>query len=371
MNNSIFQQFKISSYIMNQKLNNVKRYPLVLMLEPKFRSNLKSPLCGKTDYPDAALDEYLSPERCFYALKECGAPVVAIAGGEPLLHDDMPEIVEGLIKRKKFVYLCTNGLLINRCIYDYVPSKYFYWSVELDGFQEDHDKIVDKQGAFEEAVSGIKYAKSRDFNVTVNCTIYLHQRTKSIIEFFDFLTNDLKVDGINISPSYPYERASDQKHFLSRENTKRIFRAIFLSKKFKKWKLNHTSLYLDFLAGNQSYYCKPWSNPTFNIFGWQKPCFHLNEGYYKTFEELMEKTLWDQYGTGSYEKCADCMTHCGYEGAAIEDMYERPFKALSKKLFGIKTRGPMLPEINLKDARPAEDVYDKLVESKMYELDLM
>ena len=356
---------------MKQKINNVKRYPLVLMLEPKFRCNLKCSGCGKIDYPDAALDEYLSPERCFYALKECGAPVVSIAGGEPLLHDDMPEIVEGLVNRKKFVYLCTNGLLINRSIYDYKPSKYFYWSIHLDGFSEDHDKIVDRSGVFEEVVSAIKYAKSRDFNVTVNTTVYLHQRAKSLIEFFNFLTKDLKVDGINISPSYSYERASDQKHFLNRENIKRIFRAIFLSKHFKKWKLNHTPLYLDFLAGNQSYVCKPWSNPTFNIFGWQKPCYHLNEGYYKTFQELMEKTLWDQYGTGNYEKCSDCMTHCGYEGSAIEDMYDSPFKALSKKLFGIKTRGPMAPEISMEGARSAEDVYDKLVESKMYELDLM
>ena len=371
MNNSLFHQYTVAKYILGKKLNDIKKFPLVLMLEPKFKCNLKCGGCGKIDYPEAALNEYLSPERCFYAANECGAPIVSIAGGEPLLHDDMPEIVEGLIKKKKIVYLCTNGLLIPKCIFDYSPSKYFTWSVHLDGYEDDHDKIVNQRGIYEEVITSIRLAKTKGFNVTVNCTVFLHQRTKSLIDFFTFLSEELKVDGINISPSYSYERATDKEHFLTRENTKRIFRAIFLSKKFKKWRINQTILYLDFLAGNQAYTCQPWSNPTFNIFGWQKPCYHLNEGYYKTFDELMNKTDWKQYGTGNYEKCSNCMTHCGYEGTAIEDMYNRPFTAVQKKIFGIKTRGKMADEISLTSARPSEDVYDRLVESKMYELDLM
>ena len=371
MDSSLFQQYKIGQYIIKQKLNEVKKFPIVLMLEPKFKCNLSCKGCGKIDFPEAALNEYLSPERCFYAANECNAPVVSICGGEPLLHEDLPEIVEGLIKQKRIVYICTNGLLVPKHIYDYEPSKYLHWSFHLDGFEEDHEKIINQKGVYSDVINSIKLAKTKGFNVTVNTTIFLHQRTKSTIDFLTFLSDDLKVDGINISPSYSYERAPDKENFLNRESIKRIFRAIFLNKKFKNWKFNQTILYLDFLAGNQSYTCNPWTNPTYNIFGWQKPCYHLHEGYVKTFQELMENTDWKQYGTGNYEKCNDCMTHCGYEGTAIEDMYDNPLKAFKKKFFGIKTRGPMAPEINVQGARPAQDVYDRLITNKLYDLDLI
>lgn len=371
MSISIYEQLALTKYIAEKNLENVKRYPLVLMLEPHFKDNLNSPVLGKYDYPEAVLNEYLSPEKCVYSVKECGAPIVAISGGEPLLNLDMPEIVDSLIKMKKFIYLSTNALLLPKNIYDFQPSKYFTWSINLHGLKEDHDKISGQDGVFENAIHSIKLAKTKGFRVTVNCNLYLYQRVKNTIEFLNFLDSDLKIDGINISPGYSYERASDQKNFLNRENVKKIFRTIFKAKHFKKWDLNHTFFYLDFLAGNRIYSCNPWSTPTRNIFGWQKPCFHLAEGYYKTFNELIEKTDWKQYGTGNYDKCNDCMTHCGYEPSAISETYSKPFSALLKKFVGIKTTGSLEVDHSLLASRPAEDLHDKIVESKMYELDLM
>ncbi len=365
------QQLSVAKYIAKKKYENIKRFPLVLMLEPHFMNNLKSPVCGKYDFPEAVLKEYLSPMKCVYAAEECGAPIIAISGGEPLMSDDMPEIVDDLLKKKKFIYLSTNGTLLSKKIYDFSPSKYFTWAVTLNGLREDHDKVIGQEGVFDTAIHAIKLAKTRGFRVTINCNIYLYQRVKNTVEFLNFIHKELEVDGINITPGYSYERAEDQKNFLNRENVKKIFRTIFKSKDFKKWDLNHTTFYLDFLAGNRIYSCAPWAMPTRNIFGWQKPCYHLAEGYYKTFEELMEKTDWKQYGTGNYEKCKDCMTHCGYEASAISEIYENPIKAIYKKYSGIKTTGPMPEDISLTSSRPAEDIFDKLIESKMYELDLM
>tara|TARA_B100000989_G_C19525654_1_gene466722 strand:- start:2064 stop:3179 length:1116 start_codon:yes stop_codon:yes gene_type:complete len=371
MSVSFFEQLKIARYVTSCKLKDIKKYPIVLMLEPHFKNNLQSDLSGKIDYPEAVMEEYLSPERCLYASKECGAPMVAITGGEPLLSDDMPEIVEKLVDNSKYTYVCTNGLLINKKIYDYNPSRYLTWSIELNGNKEDHDKISGQEGVFDQAIHAINLAKTRGFRVTVNCTVYNHQRTKNVIDFLNYLTFDLNIDGINLTPGFHYERAKDQDNFLNREAVKRIFRAIFKSKNFKKWKFNQTDLYLDFLAGNQVYTCTPWATPTFNIFGWQKPCFHLAEGYYKTFDDLMQKTDWKMYGNGNYEKCQDCMTHCGHEATAIGEVVKSPIKALGKKVLGIKTVGPMPDEISQQAARPAEDVYEKILEAKMYELDLM
>ncbi len=372
MSVSLYQQIKIASHLTSKKLNSEqKKIPIVLMLEPTFKTNLKTKVCGKSDYPEAVLNEYLSPEKCIYSVQECDAPIVSITGGEPLLLDDMPEIVEGLVKKKKYVYLTTNGLLLNKNIFDYVPSKYFTISVQLNGLKEDHDKIVGQDGVFENAIDAIQLCKVKGFNVTINCSIYLYQRIKNIIEFLNFITDELKVDGINITPGFPYERASDQENFLNRDNTIKFFRNVFKSKKLKNWRLNHTSLYLDFLAGNQSFFCTPWATPTRNIFGWQKPCYHLSEGYYKTYQELIEKTDWKKYGTGNYEKCTNCMTHCGYEPSAIQDIFNSPLKAISKKMLGIKTTGPIVEEVSNLGARNSEDLHDKIVESKMYELDLM
>jgi hopanoid biosynthesis associated radical SAM protein HpnH len=321
-----FKEVRIGAYLLKQKLLGRKRFPLVLMLEPLFRCNLACAGCGKIDYPDPILNRRLSVEECLEAVDECGTPMVAIPGGEPLIHRDIGEIVKGIVARKKFVSLCTNALLLEKKLDLFEPSPYLFFSVHLDGLKEQHDRSVSQEGVFERALSAIKAAKARGFIVNVNATIFDGHSAEDVAAFLD-LTEKLGV-GVSISPGYAYERAPDQDHFLSRRKTKELFRRIFALGRGKGWNLLHSSLYLDFLAGNQSYHCTPWGMPTRNIFGWQKPCYLLGEGYVKTFRELMDTTDWDSYGTGRYEKCANCMAHCGYEPTAVEASFANPLKSL-------------------------------------------
>jgi hopanoid biosynthesis associated radical SAM protein HpnH len=358
-----FKEVRIGAYLLKQKLLGRKRYPLVLMLEPLFRCNLACVGCGKIDYPDPILNRRLSVEECLQAVDECGAPVVAIPGGEPLIHRDIGEIVKGIVARKKFVSLCTNALLLEKKLDLFEPSPYLFFSVHLDGLKEHHDRSVSQEGVFERALSAIKAAKARGFIVNVNATIFDGHSAADVAAFLD-LTEKLGV-GVSISPGYAYERAPDQDHFLSRRKTKELFRSIFELGRGKGWNLLHSTLYLDFLAGNQSYHCTPWGMPTRNIFGWQKPCYLLGEGYVKTFKELMETTDWDAYGTGRYEKCANCMAHCGYEPTAAEASLANPLKALWIALRGVRTEGPMAPEISLNGQRPAQYVFSRHVEQML------
>ena len=282
---------RIGAYLFKQKLMGRKRYPLVLMLEPLFRCNLACFGCGKIDYPDAILNRRLSVKECLDAVDECGAPMVAIPGGEPLIHKEIGEIVKGIVARKKFVSLCTNALLLEKKLHLFEPSPYLFFSVHLDGIKKHHDKSVCMEGGFEKAIDGIKAAKAKGFIVNVNCTVFDGHPAEDIAAFLD-LCKELGV-GVSISPGYAYERAPDQEHFLSRRKTKELFRDVFKRGKGKGWKFIHSPLFLDFLAGNQTYHCTPWGMPTRNIFGWQKPCYLLGEGYVKTFNELMETTDWD------------------------------------------------------------------------------
>ncbi len=357
----LIQKIKVAKYIFEQKIKGNKKYPLVLMLEPLFRCNLACAGCGKIDYPDEILNKRMSVKDCLNAVDECGAPVVSIPGGEPLVHKEIGEIVKGIIDKGKFVYLCTNALLLEKKLDLFKPSEYLTFSIHLDGLEKEHDHSVCRGGVYTKVIEAIKVVKQKGFRCNVNCTLF-HQRTPTrTAKFFDFVT-DLGVDGITVSPGYAYERAADQKNFLKRKKTKNFFRDIFKLGKGKKWAFSQSSLFLDFLAGNQSYKCTPWGNPTRNIFGWQKPCYLLGEGYVKTFNELMEATDWDKYGTGNYEKCADCMVHCGYEPTAAEDSIKNPLKTLKVALFGPKTDGEMIPDIPLNNQRPAEYVFEKLVE---------
>jgi hopanoid biosynthesis associated radical SAM protein HpnH len=345
-----------------------KRYPLVLMLEPLFRCNLACAGCGKIDYPDEILNQRISVDDALSAVDECGAPVVSVAGGEPLLHKELPAIVRGIIARKKFVYLCTNALLMEKRMSDYQPSPYFVWSVHLDGDREDHDKSVCQGGVYDRAVSAIKSAKARGFRCNINCTLFNTADPQRVANFFDTVMA-LGVDGITVSPGYAYERAPDQQHFLNRDRTRQLFRNIFRrGRNGKNWSFSQSSLFLDFLAGNQSYHCTPWGNPTRTVFGWQRPCYLLGEGYAKTFKELMDDTNWDAYGTGNYEKCADCMVHSGYEATAIQDTLNNPLKALVVGLRGVTTEGEMAPEIRLDRQRPAQYVFSRHVEQKLAEI---
>ena len=365
------QKLYVGGYLIRQNLMGRKRYPLVLMLEPLFRCNLACAGCGKIDYPDDILNQRISVADALQAVDECGAPVVSIAGGEPLLHKELPQIVKGIIARRKFVYLCTNALLMEKRMKDYQPSPYFVWSVHLDGDKQDHDKSVCQAGTYDRAVAAIKAAKAKGFRCNINCTLFSNADPERMANFFDTVMA-MGVDGITVSPGYAYERAPDQQHFLNRLATKELFRGIFrLQGKgtwAKKWSFNQSSMFLDFLAGNQTFKCTPWGNPCRTYFGWQRPCYLLGEGYAKTYKELMEDTDWDKYGVGNYEKCADCMVHCGFEATAVAETVSKPWRALAQVVRGIRTEGAMAKDIPLENARPAEFVFSRHVENALTEI---
>ena len=318
---SLKQALVVGSYIIGQRLKGRKRFPLVLMLEPLFRCNLACQGCGKIQHPAEILKQNLSPEDCFKAVEECGVPVVSIPGGEPLLHPQIDEIVAGLVARKKFIYLCTNAILLEKSLDKFQPSPYLTFSVHLDGLREEHDLAVDRDGIFDKAIAAIKAAKSKGFRVTTNTTIFEGAKPETVQEFFDFVQS-LGVDGMMISPGYSYAWAPDQNHFLKREQTRALFREILMPWKTgkKQWNFNHNPLFLDFLMGDKDYECTPWGSPSYSVLGWQKPCYLLNEGYYQSFQELLDKTDWEKYGHQSGNpQCADCMVHCGYEPTAAVD----------------------------------------------------
>jgi hopanoid biosynthesis associated radical SAM protein HpnH len=356
----LIQQIRVGAYILGQKLRGNARYPLVLMLEPLFRCNLACAGCGKIDYPDPILNRRMSVQECIDAADECGAPIVSIPGGEPLLHKEIVEIVDALVARKKFVYLCTNALLLEKRLERFSPSPYLTFSVHLDGDREHHDRAVSQEGVFDRAVSAIRAARQRGFRVTINCTLFDYAAPKNVAEFLSFACDELDVEGVTVAPGYAYERAPVQAHFMTRTRTKEFFRALFRLGAGRKWRFNQSSLYLDFLAGNQQYRCMPWGNPTRNIFGWQRPCYLISEGYAPSFKALMEETDWESYGTGNYEKCADCMVHCGYEPTAVADTVAHPLRALKVALRGIDTERPMVADIPLESQRPAQYVFESL-----------
>ena len=361
------QVLRVGAYVVRQHLAGRKRYPLVLMLEPLFRCNLACSGCGKIDYPTEILNQRVSVADSLAAVDECGAPVVAIAGGEPLLHKEMPEIVRGILAKKKFVYLCTNALLLDKKMDQYEPHPYFSWDIHLDGDKAMHDAAVDQDGVYDRAIAAIKRAKERGFRLSINCTLFDGAQADRVAKFFDEVMA-MGVDGIMTSPGYAYERAPDQAHFLSRQKTKQLFRDILARGKGKGWRFTQSPLFMNFLAGNETYHCTPWGKPTRNVFGWQRPCYLLGEGYASTFQELMDTTDWDKYGTGNYEKCADCMVHSGYESTAVMDAVKSPIKTMMVALRGPRTDGPMAPEISLDNQRPAEFVFSKHVQDKMAEL---
>ncbi len=312
----ISQMWTVATYVLKQKMAGRKRYPLVLMLEPLFRCNLACAGCGKIQYPAHILKKNLTPEQCFRAVEECGTPMVSIPGGEPLMHPQIGEIVEGLVERKKYIYLCTNALLLKEKLDLFKPSKYLTFSVHLDGEREHHDFSVCREGGYEIAVEAIKEALNRGFRVTTNTTLFDGADPNSVRAFFDEIMT-LGVEGMMLSPGYSYDKAPDQKHFLGRARIRRLFRAI-LSNRKPDWRFNMSPLFLEFLMGKRQYACTPWGMPTYNIFGWQKPCYLLQDGYADTFQELIEATQWHEYGTESGNpKCANCMVHSGYEASAV------------------------------------------------------
>jgi hopanoid biosynthesis associated radical SAM protein HpnH len=310
----------VASYVLKQKIQGRKRYPFVLMLEPLFRCNLACAGCGKIQYPAHILKKELTPEECFKAVHECGTPMVSIPGGEPLMHSQIDKIVEGLVARKKYIYLCTNALLLKEKLHLFKPSKYLTFSVHVDGQREHHDFSVCREGGYDLAIEGVREAVKQGFRVTTNTTLFDGADPNSVREFFDEMM-EIGVEGMMLSPGYSYEKAPDQRHFLGRARTRRLFRAI-LSNRKSSWQFNQSPLFLEFLMGKHTYACTPWGMPTYNVFGWQKPCYLLQDGYADTFQELLETTAWQNYGTESGNpKCANCMVHSGYEASAVDHTF--------------------------------------------------
>ncbi len=326
------QAIAVSTYLMKQKVQRKKRYPLVLMLEPLWRCNLACAGCGKIQHPEEILNTYLTPEECWAAADECGAPVVSIAGGEPLVHPQIDKIVEGLVERKKYVHLCTNALLLERWLPKLKPTKYLCLTIHMDGMRDLHDEMVDRKGVFDKAVAAIREAKRLGFRVSTNTTVFADSSPGEMSELFTFLMDDLKIDGMMISPGYDYPKAPNQKVFLQRPQMIQNFRNIMALPEKAKWKFNHSPLFLEFLQGNVAMQCTAWGNPTRTVMGWQRPCYLMNEGYADTFAQLMDETEWDRYGYGRDARCTNCMAHCGYEATAVGETMKSPLEGIKAGL---------------------------------------
>jgi hopanoid biosynthesis associated radical SAM protein HpnH len=357
----VSQMWTVASYVLRQKLAGRKRYPLVLMLEPLFRCNLACAGCGKIQYPAHILKKDLSPEDCFKAVDECGAPMVSIPGGEPLMHPQIDKIVEGLVERKKYIYLCTNALLLKEKLHLFKPSKYLSFSVHVDGQKEHHDFSVCREGGYELALHGIRAAVAAGFRVTTNTTLFDGADPNSVRRFFDEMM-EVGVESMMVSPGYSYDKAPDQKHFMGRARIRRMFRAM-LSNRKKSWRFNQSPLFLEYLMGKRHYSCTPWGMPTYNIFGWQKPCYLLQDGYAESYKELMETTEWTSYGTESGNpQCANCMVHCGYEPSSVDDTFGslRGFVDTVKATFSLYPDKEALEDLG-REVRPVHS-YNPLVQ---------
>ncbi len=328
------QSVKVGAYILRQRLARRDKYALVLELEPLYQCNLACAGCGKIQHPDHVLRRRMSVDDAVSAVQECGAPVVSIAGGEPLVHPEIHTIVAELVQRKKFVYLCTNALLLEKKLKLFEPSPYFAWAVHMDGLRERHDKSVCREGVFDKASAAIRGAQEQGFRVTTNTTFFSDDTPQTVREVLDFLNDELGVDQMMISPAYAYEKAPDQEHFPGVEQTRRLFRAAFADGRRRRWRLNHSPLYLDFLEGKAEYSCTAWGIPSYSIFGWQRPCYLMADGYAKSYRELLEQTDWDRYGRGRDPRCDNCMAHCGYEPTAVNETVRAPQKALLSVLRG-------------------------------------
>lgn len=311
------QNLRIASYIAGQKLRRREKFPLIVELEPLFACNLACAGCGKIQHPADVLKQRMPVEQAVGAIEECGAPMVAISGGEPLMHPQIEQIVAELVQRKKSVVLCTNALLMPRKIDKITPSPYFAWAVHIDGLQQRHDASVCKEGVFDQAVANIKDAQQRGFRVTTNTTFFSDDTPQNVIDVLDYLNDELGVDNMQISPAYAYEKAPDQEHFPGVDQTRELFRKAFADGGRKRWRLNHTPLFLDFLEGKVDFECKAWAVPSYSLFGWQRPCYLMADGYAQTYRELIDDTDWSKYGRGRDPRCDNCMAHCGYEPTAV------------------------------------------------------
>jgi hopanoid biosynthesis associated radical SAM protein HpnH len=310
------QSIRLGSYLLKQKLLRKEKFPLLVELEPLFACNLKCGGCGKIAQPHTLLKQRMPVEQAVGAIEESGAPMVSIAGGEPLMHPRIDEITRQLLARGKIIFLCTNALLLAKHIHKFKPHRNFAWMVHIDGLEERHDASVRKEGGFQGAVEAIKLAKAQGFRVMTNTTFFTGDTPQDVIDVLDYL-NDLGVDNMQLSPGYAYEKAPDQDHWLGVQQTRELFAKAFGGGNRKRWRLNHSPVFLDFLEGKRDLECTPWGIPSYSLLGWQRPCYLLDDGYAKTYRELIETTEWEKFGRGKDPRCANCMAHCGYEPTAV------------------------------------------------------
>ena len=324
----IRQNLRVGVHLFRQKLKGNQRFPFIVEIEPLFACNLACPGCGKIQHPTDILRRRLSVDDVVNAVEESGTPMVSIAGGEPLLHPEIEQMVDALVRRKVYVYLCTNAVLLRRKIERFKPSRYFSWVIHVDGLRERHDAAVDREGVFDEAVAAIRQAKQLGFRVTTNSTFFNTDSPKTVRDVLDFLNDDLGVDAMMISPAFAYEKAPDQEHFLGVAQTRELFRQAFSGDRRKRWRLNHSPLFLDFLEGKADFGCTAWGIPSYSVLGWQRPCYLMADGYASTYKELLETTDWSAYGRGNNPNCANCMAHCGYEPTAVLATMRSPRQAV-------------------------------------------
>jgi hopanoid biosynthesis associated radical SAM protein HpnH len=313
------QSARIGWYLISKKIRRVEKFPLIVELEPLFACNLKCHGCGKIQQPHDLLRQRMPVERAVAAIEESGAPMVSIAGGEPMMHPQIDDMVNELVKRKKYVYLCTNAELVRKRWdkFDFTPSPYFAFAIHIDGLRERHDESVAKEGVFDEAVAAITFLKEKGFRVTTNSTFFNTDTPQTVIDVLNFLNDEVKVDQMMISPAYAYEKAPDQDHFLGVTETRELFAKAVAGGTRKRWRLNHSPLFLDFLEGKVDFECTAWGIPSYSLLGWQRPCYLMSDGYVSTYKELIETTDWSKYGRGRDPRCNNCMAHCGYEPTAV------------------------------------------------------
>ena len=313
-------------YIVKNRVMGRKRFPLVTMLEPLEKCNLACEGCGRIREYERVLDRTLSVEHCLAAVEESGAPIVSIAGGEPSLHPQIDDIVKGIIEKKRFVFMCTNALLMERMMKKIPPSKYFCFVVHMDGMEEAHDKSVYRKGVFQIAIRGIRKALDEGYRVTTNTTVFNGVDEEDIVTMFKMLT-EMGIEGCMVSPGYQFDTVPNQNLFISRQNARKVFRNIL--DPARNIRFYNNPLYLDFLRGDREYDCTAWSNPTYTVLGWREPCYLLGDRHTQDINDLFSEEMWsERYGVGNDSRCDNCLMHCGFESASIFGVFDKPTDAL-------------------------------------------
>ena len=323
----------VARYLMANKARRKKRFPFVTMLEPLELCNLACVGCGRVrEYRDV-MDRKLTVDQCLAAVRESGAPIVSVSGGEPLLHPQIGEIVRALRDDGRFMYFCTNGLLLEESLDQFEPSEQLCFVVHLDGTQAVHDAVTGRPGTFDTAVSAIRAAIARGHRVCTNTTLFHGTDVDDVLRLFRQLTA-MNIEGLMVSPGYAYKDAPDQELFLERQESINVFRRVL--DPAHGFPFYNNPLYLDFLRGERTFDCAAWTTVTYTVLGWRLPCYTIADRHVDSVEELYADDLWQHYGPGRDKRCANCMMHSSFEGASILDAFRHPSSLIR---LAVGTRG--------------------------------